>query len=141
MRINRGFEDGVESDMPVITDQGLVGKTVSVSKNLATVVLISDENCRVGARIEGTNEKGILQGRRVSTEPRGEMELNFLTREADIEPGSRVFTMGVDRGVFPPGVFVGTVRGFQSRELDGQAIIEPAVDLTSIQDVFVIVPQ
>src|SRR5204863_8893537 len=29
--INRGKEDGIEADMPVVTDEGLVGKTTTVS--------------------------------------------------------------------------------------------------------------
>ena len=32
--INRGKEDGVEPEMPVLTDEGLVGKTTTVSANI-----------------------------------------------------------------------------------------------------------
>lgn len=138
IRINRGFQDGVEVDMPVITENGLVGKVVAVSKDMATVVLISDENCRVGALIEGTRERGIIQGRRISGEPQGELELNFLNKNAEIEPGARVLTAGVEGGVFPPDLVIGTVVSFRTRELDGQALVRPAVDLSSIKDVFVI---
>jgi len=139
IRINRGFEDGVEVDMPVITDVGLVGKVVAVSKNLSTVMLISDENCRVGARIEGTMERGITQGRRIATDPKGELELNFLNKQASLEMGSKVLTAGVEGGVFPPDLLIGEVVSFRARELDGQALVRPAVDLSSIKDVFVIV--
>src|SRR6202011_3147374 len=38
--INRGKEDGVEGDMPVVTDEGLVGKTTTVSNNISVVLLI-----------------------------------------------------------------------------------------------------
>lgn len=138
IRINRGFEDGVEIDMPVITEDGLVGKVVSVSKSLSTVILISDENCRVGALVEGTRERGIIQGRRISSDPQGELELNFLNKNAEIEPGARVLTAGVEGGVFPPDLVIGTVVSFRTRELDGQALVRPAVDLSSIKDVFVI---
>jgi rod shape-determining protein MreC len=139
IRINRGFEDGVEVDMPVITEEGLVGKVVAVSKNLSTVMLVSDENCRVGAQVEGTRERGIVQGRRLSTHPQGELELNFLNKGAPIEPGAKVLTAGVEGGVFPPDLLVGEVVSFRTRELDGQALIRPAVDLSSIRDVFIIV--
>ncbi len=60
IRINRGFVDGVEADQPVLTDAGLVGKITTVSKNEAIVVLITDETCRIGAKIEGTREQGIV---------------------------------------------------------------------------------
>ena len=65
--INRGTEDGVESDMPVATDEGLVGKTTTVGGNISVVLLISDENCKVACSVEGTREQGIVSGQRVNT--------------------------------------------------------------------------
>lgn len=139
LRINRGFDDGVEVDMPVITEDGLVGKVISVSKSLCTVLLITDENCKVGAKIEGTQERGITQGRRVSSDPQGEIELNFLSKMATVEAGVKVVSSGVEGGVFPADLRIGEVVSFRPRELDGQAILRPAVDLSSIKDVFIIV--
>src|SRR5438477_11075907 len=63
--INRGKEDGVEADMAVVTDEGLVGKTTTVGANISVVLLVSDENCKVAASIEGTREQGIVSGERV----------------------------------------------------------------------------
>src|SRR5437870_5911944 len=64
--VNRGKQDGIESDMPVVTDEGLDGKTSTVSPNIAIVLLVSDENCRVAANVEGTREQGIVTGERVT---------------------------------------------------------------------------
>ena len=61
--INRGKQDGIERDMPVVTEEGLVGKTTTVSDNISVVLLVSDENCRVAATVEGTREQGIVIGR------------------------------------------------------------------------------
>ncbi len=140
IRINRGFEDGLDSDQPVLTDQGLVGKTTTVGKNEAIVLLITDENCRVAAKVEGSREQGILSGLRIqsSTTP-GEMQLNFLSKTADLQPGQKIYTAGVSGGVFPSGIALGTVKNFKARPLDGQAIVEPAQDLSSVEDVFVVV--
>ena len=54
LTINRGKQDGIESDMPVVTDEGLVGKTTTVSPNITVVLLVADESCRVAANVEGT---------------------------------------------------------------------------------------
>jgi rod shape-determining protein MreC len=140
VRINRGFEDGVESDQPVLTDLGLVGKITTVSKNEALVVLVTDETCRIGARIEGSREQGIITGLRVqesSTE--GLLQMNFLSKNAEISPGQEVFTAGAARSAFPPGILIGKVREFVRRPLDGQAIVEPAVNLSATEDVFVVI--
>ena len=49
VKIDRGFDDGVDSDMPVLTEDGLVGKTTTVAKNFSTVLLMADETCKVSA--------------------------------------------------------------------------------------------
>jgi rod shape-determining protein MreC len=136
--INRGKDDGLDSDMPVLTDEGLVGKTTTVSKNISVVLLISDENCRVAASVEGSREQGIVTGERVAGALTPMLELNFLTKQADLKPGQKAFTSGVG-GVFPSGLLLGTVRSFRARELDGQAKLAPAVDLSHLQDVFVVI--
>ena len=140
IRINRGFEDGIEENQPVLTDVGLVGKTTTVGKNMSTVLLITDESCKVAAKVEGTRESGILSGLRIQeTNSGGEMQLNFLTKTADLQPGQRIYTAGVSNGVFPSGILLGKVKTFKVRSLDGQAIAEPAVDVSSVADVFVVV--
>lgn len=135
--INRGTEDGVEGDMPVVTDEGLVGKTTTVSANISVVLLISDENCRVACSIEGTREQGIVAGQRVNTGVAPFLDLNFLSKQADLKPGQRVYTTGVG-GVFPSGLLVGVVKSFRVRELDGQAQLTAGVDLAHLEDVFVV---
>ena len=135
--INRGREDGVESDMPVLTDEGLVGKITTVSANISVILLVSDENCRVAATVEGTREQGIVTGQRVAGAVAPMLDLNFLSKQADLKPGQKVYTSGVG-GVFPSGLLVGTVQTFRVRELDGQALLAPAVDLARLEDVFVV---
>jgi rod shape-determining protein MreC len=138
--INRGFEDGVESDQPVITDGGLFGKTTTVGKNVSSVLLITDETCKVAVKIEGTREQGICSGLRVQENGHNsELQVNFLSKSADLQPGQKVYTAGVNNGVFPSGILVGQVKSFQARALDGRATIEPAIDPSLVEDVFVVV--
>ena len=136
--VNRGKQDGIESDMPVVTDEGLVGKTTTVSANIAIVLLVSDENCRVAANVEGTREQGIVTGERVTGGVAPLLNLNFLSKQANLQPSQKAYTSGVG-GVFPPGLLIGTVKEFRVRELDGQAQLTSAVDLTKLEDVFVVV--
>jgi rod shape-determining protein MreC len=135
--INRGKEDKIESDMPVVTDEGLVGKTTTVSQTISVVLLVTDENCKVAASVEGSREQGIVSGERVSGGLTPTLNLNFLTKQANLQPGQKAYTSGVG-GVFPSGLLIGTVKSFRVRELDGQAMLAPAVDLTHLEDVFVV---
>jgi len=140
IKINRGFEDGIKSDQPVLTDLGLVGKTTTVGKNETIVLLITDESCRVAAKVEGSREQGISSGLRApDAAAAAEIQLNFLSKAADLQPHQKVYTAGVSGGVFPSGILIGEVRKFNIRPLDGQAIVEPAVDFPSLEDVFVVV--
>ena len=135
IKINRGSKDGITPDMPVITDRGLVGKTTAVSNDISEVVLISDENCKVAAKVEGTKEQGISAGTR---DPGGELRLTFLSKLADLQPGQKVYTAGVSGGIFPSGLALGTVKSFRARELDGEAVLEPTADLGGLEEVFVV---
>ena len=135
--INRGKRDGIEIDMPVVTAEGLVGKITTVSSNISLVLLASDENCRIAASVEGSREQGIVSGERVTTGLSPLLDLNFLTKQADLKPGQKVYTSGVG-GVFPSGLLIGGVKSFRVRELDGQAQLTPAVDLSHLEDVFVV---
>ncbi len=138
LKINRGFRDRVDSAQPVLTADGLVGRTTTVAKDISMVMLLTDENCQVAARIEETNDQGILSGLRAAGEGTPVLVLNFLKRDADIKPGMKIVTAGVGGGVFPAGIPLGVVKEFRTRELDGQAIIEPAADFSRLEDVFVV---
>ena len=137
-KINRGFGQNVETAQPVLTADGLVGRTTTVSKEISIILLLTDENCQVAARVEGTNEQGILSGQRVAGNATPELVLNFLNRDANLQPGMKVFTAGVSGAVFPAGIPLGVIKEFRARELDGQAVVEPAADFSKLDDVFVV---
>jgi rod shape-determining protein MreC len=138
VQIDRGEQDGLDSDMPVVTDIGLVGKTTTVASNTAYVLLIIDENCKVAANVEGTREQGILSGERTSSGVQPDLVLSFLSKSAELHAGQKVFSSGVSGGVFPSGLLLGSIRQFQVRALDGRAQVVPAVDFSKLENVFVV---
>ena len=140
VQIDRGEQDGLDSDMPVVTDVGLVGKTTTVSATTAYVVLIADENCKVAATVETTREQGILSGDRASGATQPDLVLSYLSRTAPLQAGQKVYSAGVSGGVFPSGLLLGTIKEFQVRALDARATVTPAVDLSRLENVFVVRP-
>ena len=136
--IDRGSEELIEPDQAVLTEAGLVGKTTSaISPHSAQIILITDENCRVSARIEGTREQGIVQGERTQKGVTPGVGLGFLNKQANLQKGRKVYTSGIGK-VYPEGIFLGTIEDFKVRELDSFATIKPAVDLTTLEEVFVV---
>lgn len=135
--INRGSEEGVLPDRAVLTDTGLVGKTGLVALHTSEIVLVTDELCRVAARVEGTKEKGIISGERGALGVARELRLRFLSRNAEVAPGMNIVSSG-DGGVFPANLLIGRVKIFENKDISGEAVIEPAVDFAKLEDVFVI---
>jgi rod shape-determining protein MreC len=135
--IDKGSLDGIGTDSPVITSGGLVGKTSTLASHMAEVILLTDELCRVSARIDGTLEQGILSGERAALDIKPDLRLRFLSMNAVIHAGADVYSTG-EGGVFPKDLLLGRVKRFENKEITGEAIIEPAVDFSTIEHVFVI---
>ena len=60
--INVGSDDGVSSNMPVITSEGLVGYTISVTNKTAKVKPIIDASGSTSAQISTSRESVVLRG-------------------------------------------------------------------------------
>lgn len=143
--IDRGERDGVELNQAVVTTQGLVGKIASVSATTSKVVLLGDENCRVAATLEGTNEQGIIIGQ--PTEMGAvQCRMTFISRTATIDVGQLAFTSGLG-GVFPQGLRIGEVsqlvplRDTGGHGLYREVIIQPSADLAKLDFLFVVLRQ
>jgi len=137
IKLDKGANDGIAPDQPVLTEDGLVGKTTVVSGNACTVLLICDENCGVAATVEGTRERGIVRGARTSSTSAPDLNLGLLSKLADLKPGQKVYSSGVG-GVFPSGILIGEVKKFEVLPLEGTAGLIPSVDLSNIEDVFIV---
>jgi rod shape-determining protein MreC len=138
--IDKGAIDGIGTDSAVITyvgQIGMVGKTGKVAAHTAEVILLTDEECRVAARIEGMQAPGILTGERGGFETRPDLRLRFLDRTLKITPGAAVYSTG-QGGVFPGNILLGKVKSFEIRDISGEAVVESAVDFSLLQDVFVV---
>ena len=136
--INKGERDLIATQFPIITEDGLVGKVDRVWDNMATVLLITDESCLVSARVEGTPEFGIVSGIRGDYGEEALLKLKYLTRDIDVEPGTRVVTSGKG-GVFPDNIAIGTIQSLEKGALYSEAILKPSFDLSDSNLVFSII--
>ena len=137
--INRGEKQGIGVQLPVLSPEGLVGKVDAPSEDTSTVILLTDEKCKVSAKVDGTPELGILSGQRGLTGQDPILRLSFLSKDAKISAGMRVFTTGRGK-LFPPDILLGTVVSFESGPLYGEALVKPAVDFAALHTVFVKTP-
>jgi len=108
--IDTGKSSGVDINMTVISDSGLVGVVKSVTSNSAIVLLMSDPTFKIGVRIAGTQSIGVVSGQGGST-----YLLQLLDATGEIKKGDVLVARGSQNGKpFVPGVPVGTVTTVQS---------------------------
>lgn len=136
--INKGKNDGVDTQMAVITSEGLVGYTYEVFDKTAKVITIIDDQASLAALIESSRDQGAVKGTLGSTgEPLCRMY--YLSADSVPRPGDRVITSGV--GVsFPKGLLIGYVRESTRAIEDSKhyIVVEPAADFEHIENVLVL---
>jgi rod shape-determining protein MreC len=137
VEIDRGGKDHIEPHLPVLSNEGLVGKVDLVGDNRANVVLLTDEKCQVSAKVEGTPEVGIVSGQRGRFEGTPLLRLRFLSKDASVKPGQRVFSTGRG-GLFPANILLGTVESVEKGSLDSEALVRPSVNFADLETVFVV---
>lgn len=132
--IDKGTEDGVRYGMPVVTQQGLVGRVDAVIAGASRIKLITDATSIVNVRLQSAEIEAQVIGSLT-----GDVFLDMIPLEANLEPGDVVLTSGLG-GNYPPNIFVGQVLSTQRREnaLFQTASVQPIVDFTSINAVLVV---
>ncbi|MEV4183460.1 rod shape-determining protein MreC [Streptosporangium canum] len=139
VELDVGSADGVRSEMTVLNGDGLVGRVVQVGTSTSTVVLLSDPASAAGARLEGSNEIGVVHG--VGENGRL-VRFRLLDSTAQIVPGRRILSFGSQRGVpYVAGVPIGVVERVEATpgELTRIAYARPYADLTALDVVGVVV--
>jgi rod shape-determining protein MreC len=131
--INKGAENGIVKNMPVVTSSGLVGQVIDVGSGWAKVLPLNDQRSSVSVLINRTRDTGILKG-----------DINFeltgsIPPDAAIVEGDDVVTSGMG-GIYPKGLFVGKINEIKTGagRLLKTIKVEPAVDFNKVEEVFVL---
>ena len=136
--INKGKKDGVDTQMAVISSEGLIGYTYEVFDASAKVISIIDDQASLAALIESSRDQGAVKGT-LGTTGEALCRMYYLSADSVPRPGDRVITSGV--GVsFPKGLLIGYVRESTRAIEDNKhyVVVEPAADFQHIEDVLVL---
>ncbi len=132
--INRGSNDGLQRGMAVVSADGIVGQTISVSMHYAKVLLITDRNSAVDVMAQTSRARGVLKG-----ESGGPCYLDYVGMHEDVKPGDVIISSGLG-GIFPKGLAIGRVTTVKrSRQGLFQNIeVAPCIDVSNLEEVLVV---
>ena len=132
--INRGSNDGILRGMPVVTDQGLVGRVDAVIADASRIQLITDPLSAVNIRLQSSDVEAVLSGSIT-----GDLSLNLIPQDVTITEGDLVLTSGLGGG-YPTDLIIGQVSNVRKREADlfQQASVQAVVDFPRLSIVLVI---
>lgn len=137
--INVGSADGIEPYCPVATAEGIVGITIEVSEHVTTVRTILSPDLSIAVKSKSCDDdSGIIEGS-VKSASEGMTSLIHLRTDNTLKKNDLLITDG-SSGLFPKGYSVGKVKSVEmdSNGLSAYAEIEPCVDISSLESVFVI---
>lgn len=137
--INKGSDEGILPNCPVVTAEGLVGITIEVSAHASTVRTILSPDLSVAAVCSSSAaDYGIIEGT-IDTAADGLTKLIHVDKNHQLKTGDLMITTGTS-GLFPKGYSIGTVKsiGLDSSGLSACAEIEPCIDIKRLTSVIVI---
>ncbi len=144
IQIDKGSDDGVRVDQAVVgatplagqtlAGKGLVGKVIEVTPRSAVVLLVTDSESSVAAKIQGSRGEGIVEGS-IS----GKLIMDYVDRDIGVEPKMVVVTSGFG-GVYPADIPIGIVANVGEEDVDiyKEIEVQPFVDFRVLEEVMVL---
>lgn len=136
--IAAGTREGIQPGMALVHPAGVIGQVISASSGTAEVAMLTDAGQNTPVQIARTGMRAVLVGEGLPHRT----SLRFLASNADVLPGDRLVTSGLD-GVYPAGMAVATVL---TVERDAQSdfarvVCKPAARIESGRHFSVVVPK
>lgn len=134
--INAGKKDGIDVNMAVISEKGLVGHVISVTDTTCKVQTIIDTSSSVSSLITRARDGVIVRG---TLDSESILKASYIPTDAIISEGDNVETSGIG-GIYPKGIHIGTVKEIINTKniTDRYANIEVAVDFSKLETVLII---
>ena len=138
LTINRGTSSGIKEGMCAVTANGeLVGLVSEAGPNYAVIKSVLDSSLEIAATIASSGYNGMVQGA-YSSGLEGLLRMDYLPSSSVIRNHDQVVTSGST--VYPRGLIIGNVvdAGFDDTGVAKYAILEPSVELGTLEQIFII---
>lgn len=140
MVIGAGSESGIAAGHLVLSEAGLVGRVIEVGASYAKVLLVTDSGSVVSALVQGSRATGIVRGQYGDA-----LVMDWILQSESVTEGDIVITAGLAlgnelRSHYPKGLVIGRVVEVARAQNAAyqRAVIRPAVDLRTLEQVLVV---
>lgn len=132
--VDKGSRNGIERGMPVVNQQGLIGRVIEVTANASRVLLVTDPSSNVNARLQTSRAQGTVVGLLT-----GNLRMRMIPLDAEVQVGDIVVTSGLG-GNFPPDIPIGQVTSKRQFEfaLNQQAEVRSLVNFDRLEFVLIV---
>lgn len=136
--IDKGTNDGIEKNMPVVGAKGVIGYVVEAGASFAKVQTIIEGGSSVGCVVTRTGNTAICEGNTALLKD-GLMTMIYVSKEMNLVEGDIVETSGLGE-IYPSGLVIGRVKEIKTQAITKTqyAIIQPVENFDFIREVFVI---
>ena len=133
--VDKGDAAGVQLGQAVIDDIGVIGQVTRVFPYMAEVTLVTDKDHAVPVKVERSGVRSVMYGAGTGRLP----ELRFLSPNAEIQPGDRLVTSGID-GTYPAGLAVAQVASVEREtgQMFARVTCKPLAGVDASQHVLVL---
>lgn len=134
LTLDLGARHGIEVGMPVVNDQGLIGRISAVNDSTSFVLLITDPSSSFNAVLQSSRLNGVVNG-----QPGGNLMMDLIPQRQPFDVGEVVLTSSQSEK-YPVGIPIGRVQEIRQRDIDvhQQAVLTPMVDFSSLETVLVV---
>jgi rod shape-determining protein MreC len=135
LTIDKGSDQGIKRDQPVVSGAGLVGRVSDVAPDAARVTLITDHTSGVSAQIVPDGPNGLVKA---TVGNPNDLILDFVQKGRAVHRGATVVTSGWRssrlESLFPRGIPIGRVSKVEpdERELYQRVHLKPFADVREL---------
>ncbi len=136
--LDKGKNDGISVNSPVISENGMIGRVDEVFANKCTVKTVLSPDFKAGVVDSKTGDNGVLVGN-AKLADQNLSGMMYLSMQNSIQPDDIIVTSGLG-GIYPKNLPIGKVKKLNYDDFDSSvyAEIEPYNDIKNIVDVFIV---
>ncbi|MBE7020780.1 MAG: rod shape-determining protein MreC [Ruminococcaceae bacterium] len=136
--LDKGTNDGIEKNMPVVGAKGVIGYVVEAGAGFSKVQTVIEGGSSVGCVVTRTGNTAVCEGNTALLKD-GLMTMIYVSKEMNLVEGDIVETSGLGE-IYPAGLVIGRVKEIKTQPITKTqyAIIQPIENFDFIREVFVI---